>query len=171
MSIDLSNVDIVFSIDQSGSMSWNDPDYYRILATKNFLKNLKEDSYRAGILAFTGSSSVKCKITKDNKTLDGMRTCGGGTDLYCAIADAVDMFKDNSRRKVIVLLTDGDGGNPIPKATDKCVKNNVVVNTVALGSDANTNILEKIATYTKGGYFYINNSRSMTQEDVEKQID
>ena len=26
-------------------------------------------------------------------------------------------------------------------------------------------------TYTKGGYFYINNSRSMTQEDVEKQID
>ncbi len=175
MSIDLSNVDIVFSIDQSGSMWSNDRNYYRILATKKFLKNLKEDSYRAGILAFEDFTTVKCKITKDknalNKALDGMYYDGGGTDLYKAIVDAVDMFKDNSKRKVIVLFTDGYGGNPVPAATNLCNKKNVVVNTVALGSGTNTSLLEKIATYTKGGYFYINNSRSMTQEDVEKQID
>lgn len=175
MSIDLSNVDIVFSIDQSGSMWSNDPNYYRILATKKFLQNLKEDSYRAGILAFEDFTRVKCKITKDksalNKALEGMYYDGGGTDLYKAIVDAVNMFPDNSRRKVIVLFTDGYGGNPIPKATDLCNKKNVVVNTVALGSGTNTSLLEKIATYTKGGYFYINNSYSMTQEDVEKQID
>lgn len=175
MSIDLSNVDIVFSIDQSGSMWSNDRNYYRILATKKFLKNLKEDSYRAGILAFEHFTTVKCKITKDknalNKALDGMYYDGGGTDLYKAIVDAVDMFKDNSKRKVIVLFTDGYGGNPVPAATNLCNKKNVVVNTVALGSGTNTSLLEKIATYTKGGYFYINNSRSMTQEDVEKQID
>ena len=78
---------------------------------------------------------------------------GGGTDLYKAIVDAVDMFKDNSKRKVIVLFTDGYGGNPVPAATNLCNKKNVVVNTVALGSGTNTSLLEKIATYTKGGYF------------------
>ena len=174
MSIDLSNVDIVFAIDQSGSMKTNDPDYYRLLATKKFLSQIKTDSYHAGILEFNGNASVKCKITKDksllNETLDGMRTCGGSTNIAKAIVGSVNMFEDNSRRKIVILLTDGDGGDPIPDATDLCVKKNVVVNTIALGSNANTNILEKIATYTKGGYFYINNSPSMTQEDVEKQI-
>lgn len=175
MNIDLSNVDIVFSIDQSGSMSVNDPKYYRLLATKKFLENLKSDSYRAGISAFESTASVKCAITKDksalNAALDKMRYDGGGTNLYNALIGAADMFSDNSRRKIVIFLTDGDGGNPIPGATDYCVKKNVVVNTIALGSDANTKILERIATLTKGGYFYINNSRSMTKEDVEKQID
>lgn len=175
MNISLSDVDIVFSIDQSGSMSWNDPNYYRILATKKFLKNLKDDSYRAGILAFDYYGNVKSQLTQSkdslNAALDKMMYYGGGTDLYRAIVDAASLFTDDSRRKVIILFTDGNGGNPIPRATDLCNSKNIVVNTVALGSDTNTSLLEKIASYTKGGYFYINNSSSMTKEDVEKQID
>lgn len=175
MSIDLSNVDIVFAIDQSGSMDWNDPDFYRILATQKFIEKLDMDEYQAGILAFTDVSTVKCSITGDadklEATLNKMKTCGGGTDLASAINGSVNMFKDNSRRKIVILLTDGVGGNPVPTAADKCVKNNVVVNTIALGSDTDTKVLQNIATYTKGGYFYINNSSDMTKEDVEKQID
>ena len=175
MEIDLSNVDMVFAIDQSGSMSSNDPQYYRLLATRKFLERIDLDAYRAGILAFESSATVKCQLTNDEKeltsALDKMRYHGGGTDLARAITGSVDMFNDNSRRKVVILLTDGDGGNPVPSATDVCVKNGVIVNTIALGKDANTKILENIATYTKGGYFYINNASGMTQEDVERQID
>ncbi len=175
MSIDLSNVDIVFAIDQSGSMDSNDPDFYRILATQKFIEKLDMDEFQAGILAFTNVATVKCSITGDadklESTLNNMKSCGGGTDLASAINGAVNMFKNNSRRKIVILLTDGVGGNPVPSATDKCVKNNVVVNTIALGSDTDTKVLQKIATYTKGGYFYINNSSDMTKEDVEKQID
>lgn len=175
MSIDLSNVDIVFAIDQSGSMSTNDPNYYRILATQKFIEKLDMDSYHAGILAFTSSATVKCAITDEEDKLETalskMKTYGGGTDLASAINGSVSMFKDTSRRKIVILLTDGYGGNPIPSATNNCVKNNVVINTIALGNDTDADVLKKIASYTKGGYFYINNSTDMTKEDVEKQID
>lgn len=174
MAIDLSNVDIVFAIDQSGSMSSNDPQHYRILAAQRFLEQMKEDSYRAGILAFEDTATVKADLTNDtkklNKVLESMKTFGGGTNLYNAIMGSVKMFKDNNRRKIVILLTDGYGGNPVPKATDECNKNNVVVNTIALGSSTDADVLKNIASYTKGGYFFINNSRSMTKEDVEKQI-
>ena len=175
MVTDLSNVDIVFAIDQSGSMSWNDPKHYRLLATRKFLRKLDMDSYHAGILGFEDRAKVNCEITGNRGLLDAaigrMEYFGGGTNLYYAIVDSVGMFKDDSRRKVVILLTDGRGGNPVPNATDLCNEKNVVVNTIALGSDTDTRILENIATCTKGGYFYINNSGSMTREDVEKQID
>ena len=51
MQVDLPNVDIVFAIDQSGSMSSSDSNYYRLMAVKRFVQDIDKLHFRAGIVS------------------------------------------------------------------------------------------------------------------------
>lgn len=174
MDIDLSKVDIVFVIDQSDKLVDKDSKKYRNKAVQYFINDMEEYGFRAGILAFGSETKVMCKLTEKSSALEtamkNMKSMGTA-DMEEAIIDSIDMFDNDKRRKVVVLITDGKGANPIPKATDKCVKNNVVVNTIALGKKTDTETLEKVASLTKGAYYYINHEGNMTTTDVKLQME
>lgn len=177
MSVDLSQVDIVFCVDQSGSMETNDRLNYRVTAIRNFLKKLKEDSYKAGIVSFLNYAKKVQEITNDKEALlqalNRLRSVGGSTNMFEGIVTSADLFSaEKNRRKIIILLTDGKytGTNPVPNAVMYCTEKGITINTVALGNNVNVENLKQIASLTKGSYFYINNEYGLSEKDVEKQI-
>lgn len=179
--VDLSNVDIIFLIDESGSMDWNDPKKYRVDAVKYFIDKMDETSNRAGVIGFGNSrkANLQTSLTSDTNTLYhalNKITSNYGTYVIPAITEAVTQFEadsTNNQRRVVILLTDGefsDYGDVVGTALAVYANYNIVINTVALGQAAGTETLKKVASNTKGSYFYINDTGNLSYNDVKKQI-
>lgn len=177
MPVDLSKVDIVFVLDNSGSMSSNDPNYYRIEATKKFIQNIDELNNRVGLVDFDSSVSVRSNLTSDKskllQALNAMRWTGGSTNIGGGLKAALGLFDQEQSKKIIVLLSDGYHNTGIHPndVLPELIKQEIVVNTIALGKDCDRELLHDIADKTKGGYFYVDNTGGLSQEDVDKQIE
>jgi hypothetical protein len=99
-----------------------------------------------------------------NDSVDSL-SAGGGTCLNCSLNAALRAYSatsGQSQNRSIVLLTDGK--NDVSRASEsemdsatiaaaqKAAKRGIVVHTVALGTDANTGLLQTIASLTGGEY-------------------
>jgi Ca-activated chloride channel family protein len=115
-SIESEGIDIVLSLDVSGSMLAEDLKPNRIEAAKkvalDFIDQRPTD--RIGLVVFAGESFTQCPITIDHRVLKEQiaQVQSGvlvdGTAIGDGLATAVDRIrKTNSKSKVIILLTDG----------------------------------------------------------------
>ncbi len=109
-------IDIVLSIDISGSMLAKDFEPNRLEAAKKvattFIENRPYD--KIGLVMFSGESFTACPLTTDHNTLINQvanlqsGTLTFGTAIGMGLATAVERLKASSAKsKVIVLLTDG----------------------------------------------------------------
>ncbi len=114
--IDSEGIDIVLSIDISGSMLAEDLQPNRLEAAKNVAVDFvaKRISDRIGLVIFSGESFTQCPITTDHAVLDNqiMQVKSGmlqdGTAIGMGLATAVDRLRSSkAKSKVIILLTDG----------------------------------------------------------------
>jgi Ca-activated chloride channel homolog len=109
-------IDIVLTIDISGSMLARDFKPDRLEASKNvateFISGRPYD--RMGLVVFSGESFTQCPLTTDHAVLvnllreiqSGM--IEDGTAIGMGLATAVNRIKDSqAKSKVIILLTDG----------------------------------------------------------------
>lgn len=109
-------IDIVLSIDISGSMLARDFKPDRLEASKNvateFISGRQYD--RIGLVVFSGESFTQCPLTTDHAVLinllreiqSGM--IEDGTAIGMGLATSVNRIKDSeAKSKVIILLTDG----------------------------------------------------------------
>lgn len=114
--ISTQGIDIVLSLDISGSMLAKDFEPDRLEAAKkvamNFIKERPND--RIGLVIFSGESFTQCPITIDHQVLlnlfkdiqSGM--VEDGTAIGMGLATAVARLKESkSKTKVIILMTDG----------------------------------------------------------------
>jgi Ca-activated chloride channel family protein len=114
--INSEGIDIVLSLDISGSMLARDFKPDRLEAAKKismqFIQERKND--RIGLVVFSGESFTQCPITIDHQILlnlfknikSGM--VEDGTAIGMGLATAVARLKDSqSKSKVIILMTDG----------------------------------------------------------------
>ena len=114
--MDSDGVDIVLSIDVSGSMLAEDLQPNRIEAAKavarTFIDQRAND--RIGLVIFSGESFTQCPITIDHNILkeqlqaieSGMLQ--DGTAIGMGLATAVDRLRHSkAKSKIIILLTDG----------------------------------------------------------------
>lgn len=115
-SIDSDGIDIVMSIDVSGSMLAEDLKPNRIEAAKKVALDFvdKRPTDRIGLVIFSGESFTLCPITIDHNVLkqqiDGIKSgmLEDGTAIGEGLATAVDRIrKSNGKSKIIILLTDG----------------------------------------------------------------
>ncbi len=120
-------IDIVISMDISGSMLAEDFKPNRLEASKNiameFIRNRPYD--RMGLVIFGGESFTQCPLTSDHDVL--LNLFGGvqngiiedGTAIGMGLATAVNRLKDSqATSKVIILLTDGvNNAGSIPPLT------------------------------------------------------
>lgn len=115
-SVDSEGIDIVMSIDISGSMLAEDFKPNRIEAAKATAKEFINGrlSDRIGLVIFAGESFTQCPITIDHQVLKQQLSkiksglLDDGTAIGMGLATGVDRLKETTgKSKVVILLTDG----------------------------------------------------------------
>lgn len=145
--ISTQGIDIVLSLDISGSMLARDFTPDRLEAAKkvamNFITERKND--RIGLVIFSGESFTQCPITIDHAVLlnlfkdihSGM--VEDGTSIGMGLATAVARLKESkSKTKIIILMTDGvnNGGYIDPyTAIEIAKKFGIRVYTIGIGKN------------------------------------
>lgn len=109
-------IDIMLSIDVSGSMLARDFKPDRITAAKEVAASFIADRYgdRIGLVAFAGEAFTQSPLTTDQSTLQTLlaRIRSGliedGTAIGNGLATAINRLRESeAKSKVIILLTDG----------------------------------------------------------------
>lgn len=115
-SVDSDGIDIVLSIDVSGSMMAEDLKPNRIEAAKKVATDFvnKRANDRIGLVIFSGESFTQCPITIDHnivkEQIEAMKSgmLQDGTAIGMGLATAVDRLRNSkAKSKIIILLTDG----------------------------------------------------------------
>lgn len=142
--------DVVFALDCSNSMLAADVRPNRLerakLAILDFVR--QGGGGRVGLVAFAGGAFLQCPLTFDHEAFaDALRAVDTrtiptpGTDIGRALQEAEHAMEKKSRRKLIVLVTDGEDLEKGGVQTAQNLKTNgVVVFTVGVGSPAGTEI-------------------------------
>ena len=139
-------IDIMLSIDISGSMLARDFKPDRITAAKEVAGEFIADRYgdRIGLAVFAGESFTQSPLTTDKSTLQTMlaRIRSGvvedGTAIGNGLATAINRFRESdAKSKVIILLTDGvnNSGEIAPlMAADIAADMGIKVYTIGVGT-------------------------------------
>jgi len=114
--VDVEGIDIMLSIDVSGSMLAEDMKPNRIEATKDVAKNFiaKRPNDRIGLVAFSGIAFTQCPLTIDHNILNGLLSkirnnmVIDGTAIGDGLGLSVErLIHSDAISKVVILLTDG----------------------------------------------------------------
>lgn len=112
----IEGIDIILSIDISGSMLAEDLKPNRLEASKNVALDFisKRINDRIGLVIFSGKSFTQCPLTTDHNVLANLfkdinsGMIEDGTAIGMGLATAVNRLKESKAiSKVIILLTDG----------------------------------------------------------------
>jgi Ca-activated chloride channel family protein len=104
----------------------------------------KAGTDRMGLVAFAGDAFLECPLTIDNtafqqcvQALDVNSIPQGGTAIAAAINTALTAFKEDSRHKVLVLLTDGeDNDTGALEAAQNAAKAGLKIFAIGIGTAA-----------------------------------
>jgi Ca-activated chloride channel family protein len=139
-------LDIVVAVDTSKSMLATDIAPNRLARAKLAALELmqKAGTDRMGLVAFSGDAFLECPLTIDNtafqqcvQALDVNSIPQGGTAIAAAINTALTAFKEDSRHKVLVLLTDGeDNDTGALEAAQNAGKAGLKIFTIGIGTAA-----------------------------------
>ncbi|MDI9624683.1 MAG: vWA domain-containing protein [Methanothermobacter sp.] len=159
-----SAVDLVFSIDSSGSMYSSDPNNLRIEAAKNFIDKMDPQRDQVGAVNWDDEVLGSEPLTNDFQKVKNFIDTGGafgGTDLDIGLNEAIRLLDEGGRTnssKFIIFLTDGEGyytpsgslGSPADDAKNK----GYIIYTIGLGDYVDETILQEIANVTGGKYLH-----------------
>jgi hypothetical protein len=177
-------VDVLFLLDNSGSMIANDPKFITREVVTNFLMNLKE-GFRVGMVIFDQDATLIEALSGIDTVADGERFMqslaridykGQFTNTPAGVERAIYELKSNGREdaeKIIILLTDGivDTGNKEQDIAGEawlrdqlamdCMKAGIRVFGIAFTEMADYRLIQTIALKTEGEYF-----RTFNSEDI-----
>jgi Mg-chelatase subunit ChlD len=171
-------LDIVFVLDNSGSMRNNDPNFITKEVVTNFLSGLGEKS-RLGMVIFDETANLVEPLTSlDNaevrarflESLDVINFKGKFTNSPAGIERAIYELKTNGRqdtKKIIIFLTDGivDTGNKsqdlekenwLKEDLTRESKNaGIRIFSIAFTDNADFRLIQTLAIRTDGEYFRV----------------
>ncbi|MHA2103877.1 MAG: vWA domain-containing protein [Candidatus Hodarchaeales archaeon] len=177
-------MDVVFAIDSSGSMGWNDPLNQRLDAAKGFVNEMNSSQDQGGVVSWDSNIDftygLSQNFTKLKEKIDEV-DYSGGTNLNVGLWNAIYMLDANTRTEpsseVIIFLTDGQGsytpsGNPGSPADDAANKGYVIYSIgLGLGLPWNLSLVD-MATATGGLYYSAPTSDNLQEiyEDIYEEI-
>lgn len=169
------SLDVVFVIDYSYSMTWNDASGLRKKVTKEFVDKLRGDVDKAAIVSFIKEPSILCQLTNNkeqlNKAIDSIVDNNGygvnaGTNGSNAINSAIEVLLSSiALNKYIIFLTDGEDtytSYSYSDLTTQAKNNNITIYSIGLG-DADENLLNGIATETGGKFYKASTNMDLTE--------
>jgi len=144
--INIEGIDIIMTLDVSGSMRARDLKPDRLEAAKevakDFISGRKND--RIGLVVFSGEAFTQCPLTSDHNVLKNLfepiesGMIEDGTAIGDGLATAINRIKDSKAiSRVIILLTDGiqNSGNIDPISAAEIAKSfGIRVYTIGVGS-------------------------------------
>lgn len=198
--MEVEGIDIVLSVDVSGSMKAEDFNPNRLEAAKDvasdFIEGRRND--RIGLVEFAGEAFTQTPLTIDHDVLQRqlssmkMGMLDDGTAIGDGLATAINRIKDSKAvSKVIILLTDGvnNSGSVDPEsAAEICATYGIRLYTIGIGTrgealfhdeygrpfrakaDLDEPLLTRMAQQTDGGNYFRATDKN-TLEQIFKQID
>jgi Mg-chelatase subunit ChlD len=174
------NMDIVFVIDISYSMTWNDPEWVRRYVTKQFIEELSEND-KASIVMFRKNTEILCGLTNNKialtNSIDSLYNDDGyqsysGTNGSLAINTALNLLNESveNTEKVIIFLTDGEDTEVsynYNMLIETAKNSNTKIYTIGLGDSIDEAMLCKIATETQGKYYAASIASDLVSQYVE----
>jgi len=143
--------DVVFVLDCSQSMTATDVTPNRMQRAKFAMLDFvqKQSHGRVGLVVFAGSAFLQCPLTFDAAAFDETLMSVDektipipGTDIGRALNEASHAMDKNARRKMVVLVTDGEDLEKSGIAAAKrLATNGVVVFTIGVGTPAGKEIV------------------------------
>jgi uncharacterized membrane protein len=123
-----------------------------------------------GILGFSDDShwaippTSAADLTPVEQAVNSMQA-GGGTQIYPALQTAYQALSTvDAKVKHIVLLTDGEApAGPYDQLTQQMRDAGITLSTIAVGSDADVNLLQQLAQWGNGGYYDGNDPFNLPQ--------
>jgi Mg-chelatase subunit ChlD len=159
---------VVLIVDKSSSMEGRKMELARV-ASIGVIENLRAVD-QVGVLIFDNSFQWAVPIRKaEDRTLIKRLVAGitpdGGTQIAPALTEAYrKTVPIKATFKHIVLLTDGisEEGDSLSLAKE-AVTQNITISAVGLGQDVNRAYLEKIAAFSKGKSYFLNDPAGLEQ--------
>lgn len=155
---------LMIVLDRSGSMDGSKFSLAKEAAARSV--ELLQESDTLGFIAFDDKPWVIVEpkpLKNKEEVVDKIRSVpvGGGTEIYGSLVEAYDQISDlDVKRKHIILLTDGQSAtnNNYEELINNGSKKNVTLSTVALGADADRNLLEELAEFGAGRFYDVQDS-------------
>ena len=169
LSTQKTDADVVFVLDDSGSMSSNDALNMRKSATSKFISSLPETD-SVGIISFT-SEEPKCLLpitnadsagkSKANNALNNLKN-NGNTDGSWGLHEGIELLNSGNEDniKCMIFLTDGADNRYKYSYNDiieTAQNKGITIFTIGLKNYTNEKLLDHVATQTGGKFFEIDN--------------
>lgn len=169
---EIPSLGLVLVIDKSGSMSSGPQGINNMELAKEAAIRATEmltEQDQIAIIAFDGSPwvVVEAQNVEDLSSIQEKISriqADGGTDILQGLLAANDEFKKiTTKRKHIILLTDGHSGHQDDYETliEEFKNQKITVSTVAIGDGADQGLLEYIANLGKGRHYFSNDPTSI----------
>ncbi len=181
------DIEIVFVVDDSGSMDWNDPSYERLAVARTLIDNLPTDS-KIGLVRFDGgwpqTSALTPTLTTDKEEVKNYLTTEyfynpGGTDMYNGIQKAFPLYEstEDTTLKMMIVLSDGETDDTYLHSTVIATanENNIRIYTVGLGSSTSyfNNYMKPLANNTGAAFYLASDATQLADiyKDISEKID
>lgn len=169
---ELPSLGLQLVIDKSGSMTGDARGVDKMeLAKEAAIRatTMMNGQDQIGVIAFDGTpwEVVAPQSVTKLETIQqqiGSIYADGGTDIFPALQMAYERVKTmNTKRKHVILLTDGQSGldDDYTGLLQQMTAENITVSTVAVGDDADTQLLQMIADGGKGRYYFAADAESI----------
>lgn len=169
------DTDVVFVLDDSGSMVYNDTNNMRKKATSTFIASMPETD-SVGIISFTSLNPKKllplAKATAEGKSnadlaLNNLENYGR-TDGSWGLHEGIEMLKkvNDNNIKCIIFLTDGEDTDykySYNNIIETAQSEGITIFTIGLKNYINGSRLDEIATKTGGKFFEIDNLSELNE--------
>jgi len=160
------DIDIVLTLDRSGSMAQSGYMEPAKLASCIFIDHIQEDDM-IGVVSFSYEPSInyelreieKLDVKQESQTAVNLLPSFGGTGLGGGLQTAQRQLivnGSNDHRWYIVLLSDGkENKKPYSeKVIPEIIRSKTKIYSIALGKKSDEKLLQQIAYQTGGKYFY-----------------
>ena len=170
--VKIPSLSVVFVLDRSGSMSTKAQGEEKLAIAKRAALSsidLLNRADRVGVLAFDSEREWVVPLTEVGvrlpiaEKLRGLAT-GGGTDVYLAVEEAYRVMRaERAKVKHLIVLSDGltDGKTNFDTLAARIAADGITVSTVAMGADADRELMARLARLGKGRFYHTDDPRNV----------